>query len=303
MIQFPQIKSRIQFLFSKNEVSLSILREDEIHPTISGNKFRKLKYNLKEFEVGNYTSILTFGGAYSNHISATAAAGKEFGIKTIGIIRGEELINKISENPTLQFAKDCGMELKFITRSDYRKKSEIEFLNTLKIEFPKAYILPEGGTNLLAIKGCEEILGGHTQAFDFICVAVGTGGTIAGILNSTPSSQKIMGFPALKDSEYLKDEIKMYSTNPELIWMNDFHFGGYGTVSEKLIDFINNFKQEYAVTLDPIYTGKMLFGIESLMHQNYFPKGSRVLAIHTGGIQGIEGMNLKLKKQNKACIL
>lgn len=300
MKHFPKIQSRIQHISTnQDDVSLYILREDEIHPTISGNKYRKLKYNLVEFQKGNYQTLLTFGGAYSNHISATAAAGKEFGIKTIGIIRGEELINKISENPTLRFAEECGMKFKFIRRSDYREKSNPEFLNALKSEFGKIYILPEGGTNSFAVKGCEEILGNHTEEFDVICVAIGTGGTISGIVNSAKEHQQVIGFPALKDSDFLYDEIKKYSNRSNFKLIQDYHFGGYGKVSEKLIKFINKFKQEYAVTLDPIYTGKMLFGIEELIQQNYFPKGTRILAIHTSGLQGIEGMNQKLKKQNK----
>src|SRR5690554_755389 len=153
MINFPEIKSEIQFIQKSNEVELFLLREDLIHPEISGNKFRKLKYNLEAFFRGNHDSILTFGGAYSNHISATAAAGKMFKIPTIGIIRGEELMDKINENPTLSFAKSCGMKFKFITRSAYRNKSNPAFWEELKSEFGEVYLLPEGGTNALAIKG------------------------------------------------------------------------------------------------------------------------------------------------------
>ncbi len=302
MIHFPEIQSKIEFLQKKNRVELFILREDEIHPSISGNKFRKLKYNLEAFSNGNYNAILTFGGAYSNHISATAAAGKEFGIRTIGIIRGEELAEKTTQNPTLTFARNCGMELKFISREQYRNKANPDFLNELKSEFGNIYILPEGGTNERAVKGCEEILGKHTQEFDFICCPVGTGGTISGIINSAENHQKILGFPALKDSDFLNDEIKKHTKRSNFELIQDFHFGGYAKTTSELLEFINVFKDEFDVTLDAVYTGKMMFGIYQLIQNGFFQEGSKILAIHTGGIQGNDGMNQKLKHIKKTII-
>ena len=251
---------------------------------------------------GNYDSILTFGGAYSNHISAVAAAGNEFRFKTIGIIRGEEIIDKIQENPTLTFAQNCGMEFKFISRELYRNKSNPEFLKELKAEFGNVYILPEGGTKELAVKGCEEILGSQTSEFDFICCPIGTGGTISGIFNASENHQKILGFPALKEGEFLKNEIKNFSSRSNWELISDFHFGGYAKVNNELLDFINEFKRRFDVNLEPIYTGKMFFGIFELMKNNYFPKGSRILAVHTGGLQGIDGMNKKLELKNKTII-
>lgn len=302
MIHFPEIQAEIQFVKNENGVELSVLREDLIHPYISGNKFRKLKYNLIEFKKGNYTAVLTFGGAYSNHISAVAAAGKEFGFQTIGIIRGEELISKINENPTLKFAQNCGMKLKFISRESYRQKSNPEILNELASEFGNVYILPEGGTNEPAVKGCEEILGTHTESFDFICCAIGTGGTISGIIRSSAKHQKILGFPALKDSGFLKDEINRFTNRSNWELIPEYHFGGYGKTCEELINFTNSFKQEFELPLDPVYTAKMMFGITELIKEGYFPKGSKALAIHTGGLQGIEGMNEKLKQKNKTIL-
>jgi|SRR5690606_4101279 len=299
MIQFPEIQSEIQFLTKSNEVELQILREDQIHPNISGNKFRKLKYNLEEFSKGNYDAILTFGGAYSNHISAVAAAGKEFDIKTIGIIRGEELAEKIAENPTLRFARNCGMQFKFISREQYRNKSNPAFLEELKSEFDNIYILPEGGTNELAIKGCEEILGNHTRGFDFICCPVGTGGTISGLINSAENHQKILGFPALKDSDFLNEEIKNWTKPSHFRLISDYHFGGYAKIKPELLTFINGFKDEFNVNLDVIYTGKMMFGIFQLIQNGFFPEGSKILAVHTGGIQGNKGMNQKLNTYRK----
>lgn len=279
-----------------NAISVSMKREDLIHPYISGNKFRKTKYNLLQAKAENQETILTFGGAFSNHIAAVAYAGKEKGFKTIGIIRGEELRDKIQENPTLQFAQECGMEFEFVSRADYRLKSEPEFLEKLKNKFGAFYLLPEGGTNELAIRGCEEILSPDDSKFDYICISVGTGGTISGIINSILPHQKVLGFPALK-GDFLKDEIRDFVENNNWELITDYHFGGYGKVSPELIAFINQFYKENNIPLDPIYTGKMVFGVIDLICKNYFPENSKILMIHTGGIQGIHGMNRKLKSK------
>ena len=280
-----------------NTISLSIRREDLIHPFISGNKFRKLKYNLVQAKAENQDTILTFGGAFSNHIAATAFAGKEFGFKTIGIIRGDELESKIFENPTLKFAQECGMQFKFITRERYRHKTEIDFIENLKQEFGAFYYVPEGGTNEFAVQGCQEILTEEDADYDFICCAVGTGGTISGLINSSLSNQKILGFPALK-GDFLNDEIRKFVRNENWELLTDYHFGGYGKVNSELIEFINLFYIENQIPLDPIYTGKMVFGVMDLINKNYFPRDSKILLIHTGGIQGIAGMNVKLKIKN-----
>ncbi len=301
MIHFPDIASEIQSIPHEG-IELSILREDKIHPEISGNKFRKLKYNLADFTDGDYDSLLTFGGAYSNHIAAVAAAGKEFGFQSIGIIRGEELASKVHENPTLEFAQNCGMKLKFISREAYRQKTNPLFLEELQAEFGKVYVLPEGGTNEWAVKGCTEILGAHTSGFDFICCAVGTGGTLAGLIRSAENHQRILGFPALKDSDFLNDEINRYVNRSNWELIQEYHFGGYGKVCSELINFTNDFKNATNIQLDPVYTSKMLFGVSAMAKAGYFPKGSRVLAIHTGGLQGVEGMNEKLKRKNKTIL-
>jgi len=288
-----------QLIHLPNEfgVELYIKREDKIHPHISGNKYRKLKYNLIEAGKLKLKTLLTFGGAYSNHISAVASIGATFGFKTIGIIRGEELKDKIKNNPTLKFAQSCGMQFKFVTRSDYREKTSEGFLNKLKEEFGTFYLIPEGGTNALAIKGCEEILTEADKGFDYVCCAVGTGGTISGLINSANSNQKILGFPALKGAFLTKDISKFVNRNNwELIV--DYHFGGYAKINNDLISFINKFNKEHHIPLDPIYTGKMMYGILDMIYKNRFPKGSKVLAIHTGGLQGIEGMNMRLKEKN-----
>ncbi|OUL63397.1 1-aminocyclopropane-1-carboxylate deaminase/D-cysteine desulfhydrase [Flavobacterium sp. AJR] len=280
-----------------NNISLTIKREDLIHPFISGNKYRKLKYNLLQAKAENQETLLTFGGAFSNHIAAVAYAGKESGFKTIGIIRGDELIDKIEGNPTLKFAQENGMQFEFVSREDYRLKSEISFLDNLKAKFGDFYLVPEGGTNELAVRGCEEILTPEDAEFNYVCCAVGTGGTISGISNSALPNQKVLGFPALK-GDFLKDEIRIFAKNQNWELITDYHFGGYGKVNLELIAFINQFFDENQIPLDPIYTGKMVFGVIDLIRKDYFPENSKILLIHTGGLQGIQGMNMKLMNKN-----
>ena len=279
---------------NSSKISVFIRREDLIHPIVSGNKFRKLKYNLLQAKAEKQQTLLTFGGAYSNHIAAVAFAGKENGFKTIGIIRGDELESKMAKNPTLKFAQECGMQFEFITREDYRHKNEPYFLENLKQKFGNFYLVPEGGTNEFAVKGCEEILTEADFQYDFVCCAVGTGGTISGIINSILPHQKVLGFPALK-GDFLKDEIRNFARNENWELITAYHFGGYGKVNPALIAFMNQFYLDNKVPLDPVYTAKMVFGVLDLIEKGYFPKNSKILLIHTGGIQGIAGMNLKLK--------
>ena len=285
-----------------SNVALSIKREDLIHPFVSGNKYRKLKYNLHQAAAENQQKLLTFGGAFSNHIAAVAAAGKMNQLQTIGIIRGDELANGIADNPTLRFAQECGMQFDFISRAQYRNKTEASFLAELEQKWGSFYLIPEGGTNDLAVKGCEEILTEADADFDFICCAVGTGGTISGLINSAKPHQKVLGFPALK-GDFLKEEICKFATNQNWDLISAYHFGGYGKVTPELIAFINRFYLETGIPLDPIYTGKMVFGVIDLIQKGYFPEGSKVLMIHTGGLQGIEGMNLKLKNKKSPLLI
>ena len=290
------------WLDDKKNIELSIKREDLIHPFVSGNKYRKLKYNVLQAREENKTTLLTFGGAFSNHIAAVASAGKAEDFNTIGIIRGEELKDKVDTNPTLSFAKSCGMTFIFISRKDYRDKSNPKFIAKLKEQFGDFYLIPEGGTNNLAIKGCQEILNEKDSKFDYICCAVGTGGTVSGIINASKSNQKVLGFSSLK-GDFLNKDISKFATSTNWKLITDYHFGGYGKINDSLITFINKFKSENKIPLDPIYTGKMMFGVFDLIKKGYFKPNSKILAIHTGGLQGIEGMNAKLKKQNKPLIL
>lgn len=284
-------------MLPNSSVKLFIRREDLIHPFVSGNKFRKLKYNLEFAKNNNYKKLVTFGGAFSNHIAAVAFAGKVNGFETIGIIRGNELASEINSNPTLKFAQDCGMKFEFVSREEYRQKTTVEFIENLKVKYQQFYLIPEGGTNDLAIKGCEEIITNEDAAYDFICCAIGTGGTISGIINSSSFNQKVLGFPSLK-GDFLKKDICKFAKKDNWNIISDYHFGGYGKVSNELINFINDFNEKYNIPLDPIYTGKMVFGVIELINKNYFPENSKILTIHTGGLQGIEGMNLKLRAKN-----
>jgi len=268
-----------------------------LHPFISGNKYRKLKYNLiAAKEQGNHT-LLTFGGAYSNHIAAVAYAGKEGRMNTIGIIRGEELHDNWQGNPTLEQAYKDGMQFKFISRQTYKEKDSTEFLEELKQEFGDFYLVPEGGTNALAVKGCEEILTEQDAEFDVICTCVGTGGTVAGLINSSRKNQQVLGFSALK-GDFLNKIVAEITTKENWRLMTDYHFGGYAKTSLELIQFINQFKADTGIPLDPIYTGKMLFGLFDMIKNDNFARGSKILVVHTGGLQGIEGMNTVLKKKN-----
>ncbi|WP_282136574.1 1-aminocyclopropane-1-carboxylate deaminase/D-cysteine desulfhydrase [Seonamhaeicola maritimus] len=282
-------------------VDLFIKREDEIHPFVSGNKYRKLKYNLLKAKSSGFETLLTFGGAFSNHIAAAAYAGKIYGFKTIGVIRGEELKGKIEENETLRFAKSNGMQFEFVSREVYRNKNEADFQRNLKEFFGDFYLVPEGGTNELAVKGCEEILSETDKDFDYVCSAVGTGGTLSGLINCSKPGQQVLGFPALK-GDFLKEDISKFVTKINWDLVTDYHFGGYAKINNDLVTFINKFKADNEIPLDPVYTGKMIFGIFDLIKKGFFKKGTKILAIHTGGLQGIDGMNSILTKKNMPII-
>jgi len=288
MIQ-PQKESFNQKIDVPNNFGIQVYvkREDVLHSEISGNKFRKLKYNLTEARNLGFTKLLTFGGAYSNHIAAVAAAGKEFGFETIGIIRGEELQEKFLENPTLNKASENGMQFEFVTRTQYRDKNNSEFLDQLKEKFGDFYLIPEGGTNELAVNGCKEILTDDDKMFDFICCAVGTGGTISGIINSLKPHQKAIGFPALK-GDFLTEDIQKYAENSQWNLVTDYHFGGYAKLNDELKQFMKQFFKKYLISLDPVYTSKTFFGVIDLISKGYFKPDSKILIIHTGGLQGLQ---------------
>ena len=294
MLNAPVQKIEEAFLAAA-KVSLYLKRDDLIHPSISGNKWRKIKYNVEAAQQAGHKTLLTFGGAYSNHIAATAAAGQAWGLATIGLIRGEQ---HLPLNPSLQLATEIGMELHYLSREEYRQKGEEEMLQALAQRFGAFYHVPEGGSNALAVKGCVELIDEiDVQAYDFICVACGTGGTLAGIVAGLNRRRQALGFPVLKGGSFLKAEVDQLTEayngqlyhNYQLI--TDYHFGGYAKWTAELIEFINNFKSQHGIPLDPIYTGKLLYGLYDLVKKGWFKPGTRLLAVHTGGLQGIKGFN------------
>jgi 1-aminocyclopropane-1-carboxylate deaminase len=289
----------IQTIATDNPIELSVLHLDILHPEIQGNKYYKLKYNLQEATKLKATTLLTFGGVFSNHIHATALAGKHYGFHTIGIIRGE------TTTSTLLSAQNNGMKIHFADRNTFRElRANFNDLNALKyllfennIQIPEhTYILPEGGTNSLALKGSGEIIDEIDIDFDVICTPVGTGGTIAGLINSLKGKKQVLGFSSLKgdfithDVNKLLDETNNHSLSNWSINSN-YHFGGYAKWNSALIEFINQFYNQYGIPLCPIYTGKMMFGIMDLIEKNHFPDNTKILALHTGGLQGIKGFN------------
>ena len=299
-MKIPEISIPIIEIRLEKNIQLFLKREDLIHPHISGNKYWKLFYNINSYLEPKPENplIITFGGAFSNHIAATAALGKEFQLKTLGIIRGEELQNKWQENPTLKLAHENGMEFRFVTREAYRNKESLSQI--LQKEFPDALIIPEGGTNDRAVEGIQYMLNSETKSFDYLCTAVGTGGTVAGISKFAEENQQVLGFKVVDDDSLYNRVVELSKRNNcKLI---EAHDGGYGKISDENIRFINVFKEKYGIQLDPIYTGKMMRKIFELIDNNYFPDGSKILAFHTGGLQGIFGANERLKKQNRPLI-
>lgn len=273
-------------------VALWIKRDDLLAPEpndpLCGNKWRKLQYNLTLAKEAGHQQLMTFGGAYSNHIAAVASAGRHFGFQTIGVIRGE-----LVSNPTLDRAEANGMQLHFIDRGSYRQKQDPAFLQTLTKRFGPSYILPEGGTNTDAFTGCaqlaQEILAQHSSKPTHLAVACGTGGTAAGLIDGLAGNAALLGISVLKGGFMSKEinghlELLPNTTTPWCV-MDDYHHGGYALRSPALDDFIQRFYQEHGIVLDPIYTGKLFFALYDLLDQDYFPRGSDVVAIHTGGLQ------------------
>jgi 1-aminocyclopropane-1-carboxylate deaminase/D-cysteine desulfhydrase-like pyridoxal-dependent ACC family enzyme len=278
------------------QIKLFIKREDLTDKFISGNKWYKLKYNLIEAEKLSYKTLLTFGGAFSNHILATAAVGKKYGFKTIGVIRGEE---HLPLNPTLSFAQENGMSIEYLDRKSYRNKYDEELIKEFKNKYGDFYLIPEGGSNHLAIKGCAEIIPTIDIKFDFICSASGTGGTLAGLIFGLNSKSFALGFSVLKGGEFLNQNIQNLLSYYQKENLNnwkinlDYHFGGYAKINSELIKFCNDFEKRFNIPIEPIYTGKMFYGIFDLIKQNFFSKNVTIVAIHSGGLQGLDGLKFR----------
>lgn len=248
----------------KDDVLVRVLHEYQNHPLVSGNKWWKLKYNIERARKENHDTLLTFGGAYSNHIYATAAAARENGLKSIGIIRGEKV-----DNPTLRFARSQGMKLEFISREQYRRKDELQF--------PGVFVIPEGGTNGYAIEGCAEwgrkLL---DTEFDRLYVPVGTGGTMTGLLKGIDGKREVIGVPVLKNYDF---------GNGDWNLLKEYHHGGYAKTTAELLSFIEEIKLKYNLVLEPTYTGKLFFAVFDQIKKGLVKKGTTILVIHTGGLQ------------------
>jgi 1-aminocyclopropane-1-carboxylate deaminase/D-cysteine desulfhydrase-like pyridoxal-dependent ACC family enzyme len=273
------------------KVELWIQREDQLHPRLAGNKWRKLKYNIQAAIDCRKSTLVSFGGAYSNHIAALAEAGNIFGLDTIGIIRGEE----DPLNPTLKKASSLGMKLIYVSRSVYRDKQRL--IKELQLDRPEAMIIPEGGSNENALTGTAEIIQSSPMRnkADYWCVACGTGGTAAGMINTLDENEHLIGFPVLKGiwmEQVIENWLAQRSgsvNNKNWSLCTDYHFGGYARYDQHLINFINRFQKEHNIQLDPIYTGKMFYGLFDLIKKAYFKPRTCIVAIHTGGLQGLAG--------------
>lgn len=293
------ILQKVKMPFVDDNVEVYLKREDLLHKTISGNKWRKLKYNLLQADKDDQSTLLTFGGAYSNHIHATSGAGKIFGFKTIGVIRGEE---HLPLNSTLASAINNGMEIHYVDRTSYRGKREKYFIDKLHDKFGDFYHVPEGGTNNLAVKGCTEIIGDIDIDFDYIFSGCGTGGTFSGLVCGLEGKKKAIGISALKGADFLIKEIngyiKNYCGNDYNNWelKLDYHFGGFAKIKKDLIEYMQEFENSNDILLEYIYTSKMIFAIYDMIKNGELKKGSRVIALHTGGLQGREGMQKYINK-------
>ncbi len=274
MITYTPIINTIEY----NGYQIGVLRLDVIHPEISGNKWFKLKYNLEQAKKENSHTIMTFGGAFSNHIAATAVATKLSGLKSIGIIRGEETS---AGNPTLSFAKQQGMELLFVNRTEYAQKHDFGYLQRLRYMYPNTYIIPEGGDNKLGQKGCEEILTSDMFKYKNIFCAYGTGTTYKGIVKSLLPHQKLNVVNVLN--------FEAISNEPQTMIFNNYHFGGYAKHTTELLDFKLWFEKTYTIPLDYVYTAKLFFAAFDLMKQEKLEKNQPLLIIHCGGLQGNKG--------------
>ena len=285
----PSILTKIDDpLLEKHAVSLWIKRDDLLHPIISGNKWRKLKYNLDHALSVGADTLISMGGAYSNHLHALAYMGKSLNLKTIGFIRGER---PTPLTPTLLDMENWGMELHFVSRSDYRQYRNYKHWQDLPAIKPYQYWLPEGGANNLALKGIAELPDEIDIPYDTLCVACGTGATLAGLIGIVPAEKQVLGFAALKNARFLHSDVQSLLSGEFHHWdiFLDYHFGGFAKLRPELALFMSQFEQKTAIPLEPVYTGKMLYGIYDLIAKGYFKRGQRIIALHTGGLQGNRG--------------
>lgn len=298
MGSFSTLQNIVWPVANQKNIVVSILRLDQIGGMMQGNKFFKLKYNIEHARKENIYCLLSFGGAWSNHLHALGFAAKENKFRSIGLVRGEKP-EKLSE--TLLDCQQNGMELYFVSREKYRNRNSVEFLADLKVEFPDCLILPEGGSNTLAVRGCYEIGSLIPKGTDVVLLPCGTGATSAGIIAALPETVQVVPVAVLKGGDFLKDAISafildFFSFYPQLkkkyasfnVELN-YHCGGYAKINKELLRIKNQFEVLNAIELDFVYTAKMLLAFDQMVLSGQIPSGSRVVLIHTGGIQGNRG--------------
>ncbi len=285
----PSILTKIDDpLLDRYKIELWLKRDDLLHRVISGNKWRKLKYILDHVLSSGADTMISMGGAYSNHLHALAYAGKVVGLKTLGIIRGEQPETLTS---TLRDMQNWGMELKFVSRSDYRLLRQYKGCHDLPGLKPQQYWLPEGGAQPLALKGVAELVNEIDVPYDILCAPCGTGATLAGIIDAVPDQVSVIGFAALKNAGFLQTDVKSLLPRFSNNWQinQDYHFGGFAKTSAELMAFIKDFELKNKIPLEPVYTGKMMYALYDLIAKYYFKPGQRIIAVHTGGLQGKRG--------------
>ncbi len=294
----PSISELKDARYEKKNIRVSMLRLDEIHPIISGNKLFKLYYFLEEAKKSTHKTIITFGGAYSNHLAAAAFACKESNLISIGFVRGEK---PAVLSHTLLFCIKMGMRLEFLNRSSYQNINEDDFLQNLQKEYGEHILIPEGGFSLKGAKGAALITQFFNDAhYTHVCLAVGTATTFAGIINGCNNKCKIIGFSVLKNMTDINTRLEelQVNTSKAFSFIDDYHFGGYAKKTGELISFINDFYNQHKIPLDFVYTGKMMFGVNDLIKNNYFPAGSKILCVHTGGLQGNNSLATRILNFN-----
>jgi 1-aminocyclopropane-1-carboxylate deaminase len=273
------------------DIELWLKRDDRLHPIISGNKWRKLRYILEDALASGAHTLVSMGGAYSNHLHALAYTGKRLGLQTIGYVRGEQLE---PPTPTLRDCRQWGMELRYVSRTDYRKLRQYREPSALPGIRPGQYWLPEGGAQPLALKGAAELVDEIGLPFDVLCLPCGTGTTFAGCVAALGGEHAAVGFAALKNADFLAADVESLLPTPYTNWRINpqYHFGGFAKTTPELLEFIRRFESMQQIPLEPVYTGKMMYGLYDMIAKGCFESGRRLVAVHTGGLQGRRGFNL-----------
>lgn len=288
----PFIQSIDSAWYGNRVAEVAMLRLDVVHPVVSGNKWYKLKHNIQYCLDNHITTILTFGGAYSNHLVATAAAAQLYGVQSVGIIKGKYAETNLT--PTLKSCLEYGMELQFVTNEEYDKKNDEGWLQQLSEKYKNALIVPEGGANDMGRAGASDIAELIPERFTHIAISVGTGTSLTGVLNNLRQDATVIGFAPMKGGAYLNEEVREYiqpDKRQRYIIYDDWHFGGFGKHTDELISFMNEFYEHHRMPLDMVYTAKMMFGLREQVMEGLYPETSKILCVHTGGLQG----NLSIK--------